>query len=44
MTAAEMDLRVLKIPLSDVEAVTGTIVKVRGPVLTLRFKKGTDKL
>ena len=39
---AEMELNVLKIPLSDVDAVTGTIVKVRGPLWPLNIKKGID--
>ena len=40
--AAEMELKVLKIPLEDVEAVTGTIVKVRGPPWLLHINKGID--
>ena len=39
---AEMELKVLKIPLGDVEAVIGTTVKVRGPVWLLHIKKGID--
>ena len=39
---AEMELKVLKIPLEDVDAVTGTIVKVRGPSWLLNYKKGID--
>ena len=41
---AEMELQVLKVPLDDVDAVTGTIVKVRGPSWLLHIKKGIDKL
>lgn len=40
---AEMELRVLKVPLSDILAVTGTIVKVKGPTWYLGIKKGNDK-
>ena len=39
---AEMELKILKIPLDDVDAVTGTIVKVRGPAWLLHIKKGID--
>ena len=39
---AEMELNVHKIPLEDVDAVTGTIVKVRGPSWLLHIKKGID--
>ncbi len=39
---AEMELKVLKIPLCDVISVTGTNVKVRGPTWTLGLKQGTD--
>lgn len=40
MEGAEMELKVLKIPLSGIEVVTSTIVKVRGPIWTLGLKKG----
>lgn len=39
---AEMELKVLKIPLSDVDSVTKTVVQVRGPIWHLRIKKGID--
>ncbi len=39
---AEMELKVLKIPLSDIDSVTKTIVQVRGPIWYLRVKKGID--
>ena len=37
-----MEFKVLKISLSDVECVTKTQVKVRGPLWKLRMKKGID--
>jgi len=39
---AELELRVLKIPLSDIESVTNTVVKVRGPIWYLKVRKGID--
>lgn len=39
--AAEMELKILKIPLSDVTSVTGTTVQSRGPTWTLAFRRGT---
>ena len=41
---AEMELKVLKIPLGDIEVVTSTVVKVRGPIWTLGLKKGSKQL
>lgn len=38
----QMTLKVIKIPLDDVEAVTKHTVKVRRPVWILRSKKGID--
>ena len=40
---AEMEFKVLKIPLSDLDSVTKTAVQVRGPLWYLRIKKGIDK-
>ena len=37
-----MELRVLKIPLGDVDAVIGTTARIRGPTWTLGIKKGID--
>lgn len=36
----EMELRVLKIPLNDIDSVTKTVVQVRGPIWHLRLQKG----
>lgn len=40
---AEMELRVTKILLSDVECVTNTLVKGRGPMWQLKIKKGIPR-
>lgn len=40
---SEMEPKILKIPLSDIDSVTKTVVKVRGPIWHLRIKKGVDK-
>lgn len=37
---AEMALKVLKVPLNDIDSVTKTVVQVRGPIWHLRIKKG----
>lgn len=37
-----MDLKVVKVPLSDFDSVTRTTVKVKGPLWTLNIKKGID--
>ena len=42
--AGDMDLKVLKVPLSDVECITKTVVKVKGPSWYLKVKKGIDTL
>lgn len=39
---AEMELKILKIPLSDIDSVTKTVVQVRAPIWYLRIKKGID--
>ena len=39
---AEMELRVLEIPLSDIDSVTRMVVQVRGPIWHLQIKKGID--
>ena len=39
---AEMELKILKIPLGDVDAVTDKTVKARGPMWLFNVKKGID--
>ena len=39
---AEMELKILKIPLIDIDSVTKTVVQVRAPIWYLRIKKGID--
>lgn len=39
---SEMQLNAVFVPLMDVECVTGTTVKVKGPVWYLKIKKGID--
>lgn len=39
---AEMELKVLKIPLGDIDTVTKTVIQVRGPIWHLRIKNGID--
>lgn len=39
---SEMKLRTASIPLSDVECITKAIIKVRGPLWTLRIRKGIN--
>lgn len=41
---AEVELKILKIPLSDVEALTKTVAKVRGPFRHVNIRNGTDKI
>lgn len=41
---AQMELKVLEIPLGDVDAITDTIVKGRGPTWLLNIKKGINRL
>ena len=43
-TAAEMTLKAIKVFLVDLECVTKTTVKVRGPMLYLKIRKGIDTL
>ena len=38
---AAMELKIIKVPLQDIECVTDTVVKVRGPMWHLKIKKGT---
>ena len=40
-SSADMNLKVSRIPLADVECVTNTFVKVTGPIWYLNIKKGT---
>lgn len=39
--AAQMTLKVCRVPLSDLECVTNTLVKIGGPLWYLNIKKGT---
>ena len=39
---AEMDFKIMKIPLNDVEALLNHSVKVKGPIWYMRIKKGID--
>lgn len=39
---AELELKVLKVPLRDVDSVTGTIVKFKGPAWHLGIRKGNE--
>lgn len=41
-TAAQMHLKVCKIPITDLECVTHTTVKASGPIWYLNIKKGSD--
>lgn len=41
-TAAEMTLKIVHVPLVDLECVTNTQVKVGGPIWYLKIKKGTN--
>lgn len=39
-SASDMTLKVFKIPLTDLECVTNTVVKLGGPAWYLNIKKG----
>ena len=39
-TAAQMSLKTVKVPLTDLEAVTKTLIKVKQPMEELRIRKG----
>lgn len=39
-SAADMNLKILQIPLTDLECVTNTLVKIGGPIWYLKIKKG----
>lgn len=41
--AADMTLKVFKIPIADIECVTNTIVKLSGPTWYLNIKKGCSQ-
>ena len=41
---SEMDLKILKIPLSDVECITKTVVKVKGLTWYSKIRNGIDAL
>lgn len=42
--SADMTLKVFKIPVSDLECITNTLVKLGGPTWYLNIKKGMSRL